>query len=210
MGIGTSYRRLFAAFYDRAMAKVERLCLGAWRRELLSDLHGDVLEIGSGTGLNLSCYPKEVTRLVLSEPDLFMRARLAERVKSDRPGTEITACSAEQLDFPDQSFDAVVATLVLCSVDHPAIALAEVARVLKPGGRLYFLEHVRSDHPGIHFWQRTLEPLWKRTCGNCHLTRSTAEFIQSAGFELQETRDLRMDGAPVIVRRTLIGSARKV
>ncbi len=207
--MGTTYQRLFARYYDRVMAQTEKLCLAAWRRELLGGISGEVLEIGSGTGLNLACYPQPVTRLVLSEPDAFMREKLQEKVASGRPESELASCDAEQLNFPDHSFDAVVSTLVLCSVAQPEIALNEIRRVLRPGGQLYFIEHVHSDHLGINFWQRTLEPLWKRACGNCHLTRKTGEMIEAAGFELGEVEDLRMEGTPVFVRRVLLGLARK-
>lgn len=209
MKMGLTYRRLFARYYDRVMAKTEVLCLANWRRDLLAGISGEVLEIGAGTGLNLACYPETVSRLVLSEPDGFMRDKLQEKITGGQPNTEVTACSAEHLNFPDHSFDAVVSTLVLCSVDHLDAALKEIRRVLRPGGQLFFLEHVHTDHPGINFWQCTLEPLWKRACGNCHLTRKTGEGISAAGFELDEVADLRMTGAPVFVRRVLLGVARK-
>jgi len=199
--------RLLAAFYDRAIAGAERRFLGRWRHELLAGTAGAVLEIGSGTGLNLPHYPATVKRLVLSEPDPHMRARLEKKLAKLPAPPELVPCGAERLDFPDQSFDAVVSTLVLCSVRQPLTALREVYRVLRPGGRLYFLEHVRSDHPPIHFWQRTWEPLWKRACGNCHLTRETASLVEKAGFELEKLEDLRMEGVPAIVRRTLRGVA---
>ncbi|PNU21450.1 SAM-dependent methyltransferase [Geothermobacter hydrogeniphilus] len=201
--------RLLAAVYDRALAASERRFLSRWRRELLAGVSGTVLEVGSGTGLNLPHYPVTVERLVLSEPDPYMRVRLEKKLDRQPTPPELLTCGAEQLDFPDRSFDAVISTLVLCSVKDPAVALREIHRVLRPGGRLYFLEHVLSEHPGISFWQHTLEPLWKRTCGNCHLTRATGELIGEAGFELETMEDLRMEGVPVIVRRALRGVAVK-
>jgi len=209
MGFADLHRRLFAAWYDRAMRGVERNGLGDWRRELLAGLSGTVLEIGAGTGLNLPCYPQTIKRLVLSEPDPYMREKLQAKPAVGRTGIEVISSGAEQLEMTDASCDAVVSTLVLCSVNHPQTALEEIRRVLKPGGSFLFIEHVRSDHHGIRFWQNAWEPLWKRACGNCHLTRQTAELIRTTGFEIEEMEDLRMEGAPAIVRRTMVGKAKR-
>lgn len=207
MGLTSTYRWLFAACYDRTMARSEQLCLGDWRRELLQQATGEVLEIGSGTGTNLPCYPATLTRLVLCEPDPFMLRKLRKKITASSPTTELATSPAERLDFADASFDTVVVTLVLCSVDEPVIALNEIRRVLRPGGKLLFLEHVRSDQASTRRWQHLWEPLWKCGCGNCHLTRDTAEIIERAGFELDPVDDLQMLGAPAIVRRIIRGVA---
>ena len=203
--------RLLAALYDRMMANTEEACLAEWRAELLGDLEGAVLEVGAGTGLNLPYYPPTITRLVASEPDPHMRRRLAERVRAlglDR--VEVTDASLDALPGPAGRFDAVVCTLVLCSVPSPEAALREIHRVLKPGGRLVFLEHVAaSDRPGRLKWQRWIEPVWKRVAGGCHLTRRTSEAIARAGFTLPEMTRESMRKALPIVRPTIRGVAVK-
>src|SRR5689334_6732321 len=130
---------LSAAFYDRFMRGSEEACLAQWRAELLAGLSGAVLEIGAGTGATLPAYPPAVTRLVLAEPDPHMRRKLAAKAAGR---AEVSDASAESLPFPAESFDAVVCSLVLCSVDNQLAALERIRRVLKPGGRLVFLEHV--------------------------------------------------------------------
>jgi ubiquinone/menaquinone biosynthesis C-methylase UbiE len=201
--------RLVAIAYDRVMKGVEDGGLARWRADLLGDLSGDVLEVGSGTGRNLAHYPATVARLVLTEPDRHMRVRLL-RAASRRRDTEIIAAAAENLPFDDASFDAVVCTLVLCSVDDPVRALDEVYRVLRPGGRLLFIEHVAAlGQPRRLRWQHRLEPVWKRIAGNCHLTRTTEHDIISAGFELTDVQRASMRKAPPVVRPTVRGVARR-
>jgi ubiquinone/menaquinone biosynthesis C-methylase UbiE len=188
------------------MREAERECLAAWRTDLLGELSGAVLEVGAGTGANLAHYPDAVDRLVLCEPDAAMRRRID---RSD-PRVELSDASAERLPFDDASFDAVVCTLVLCSVTDPAAAIAEVARVLAPGGRFVFLEHVAAEgNPGRLAWQRRIEPVWKRLMGNCHLTRPTADLIEAGGLVLSRVERESMRKAMPIVRPTVRGVARK-
>lgn len=202
--------RALAFIYDRFMQKSERACLAAWRAELLADLDGDVLEVGAGTGANLRHYPPAVARLVLAEPEPHMRARLARRVADAGRAVEISEARADALPMPDGSFDAVVCTLVLCSVDDPARALAEIRRVLRPGGRLVFLEHVAADdRPRRLAWQRRLEPLWRRVAGNCHLTRRTDALIRAAGFTVADARRQSVRKALPIMRPSVRGVATK-
>jgi len=220
---------LMAALYDRSLAATEAACLRAWRKELLADVAGEVLEVGTGTGLNLAHYPDAVTRLVLAEPDRFMRRRLQERLDmagNSRTGgeggiedeggigvargIEVADAAFEKLPFPDESFDYVVATLVLCSVYDPQASVAEVVRVLKPGGGFVFLEHVAAEtKPGRLKWQRRLEPIWKRVMGNCHLTRRSAETIAALGLRLEDPHCESMRKAVPWVRPTIRGVARK-
>ncbi len=202
--------RLMARFYDRMMRTAEDRCLTAWRRDLVGGLSGHVLEIGSGTGLNLSHYPGTVTRLVLTEPDPFMRRQLEARVAHRAGnGVRVVDCEAENLDFPDASFDTVVSTLVLCSVRDPQQVLAEIRRVLRPGGNLAYFEHVAADNPGTLRWQKLVEPAWKFLAGNCHLTRHTHQSIQQAGLEPVRTEHVAMTPAPALVRRAVKGLARR-
>jgi ubiquinone/menaquinone biosynthesis C-methylase UbiE len=201
--------RIVAAAYDRIMKGVEDAGLAQWRTDLLGGLTGDVLEIGSGTGRNLAYYPAGVGRLVLTEPDRHMRARLV-RAAAGRRDLEVVDAPAEDLPFDNASFDAVVCTLVLCSVDDPTRALAEAYRVLRPGGSLVFIEHVAAaERTRRLLWQHRLEPVWKRLAGNCHLTRRTEESIVSSGFELLDVQHASMRKAPPIVRPTVRGVARR-
>jgi ubiquinone/menaquinone biosynthesis C-methylase UbiE len=198
---------LTAMFYDRFMQVSEEACLAAWRSELLAGLSGAVLEVGAGTGATLALYPKTVARLVMCEPDPHMRKRL--RAKAPRH-VEVSDASAERLPFESGTFDAVVCSLVLCSVPEQTAALAEISRVLRPGGRLVFLEHVAADNrPGRLKWQRRIEPVWKRVMDNCHLTRRTEAAIGAAGFEFEAIKRESIRKALPIVRPSIRGVARK-
>src|SRR6266571_1590314 len=198
---------LMAAIYDGMMRASEETCLGQWRAELLRELSGAVLEIGAGTGATLSLYPKTVTRLVMCEPDPYMRRKL----EAKRPaGVEVSPASIEELPFQEKTFDAVVCSLVLCSVSDQAAALGQIRRVLKPGGRLVFLEHVAADaKPSRLKWQRRIEPVWKHLMGNCHLTRRTEAAIEAAGFRIERIQRESMRKALPIVRPSIRGIARK-
>ena len=203
--------RVMASLYDRLTSASEVACLQQWRAELLAGLTGDVLEVGAGTGLNLPFYPPGLARLVLSEPDPHMRRRLmARRQQPEVTPWELSDASLDDLPFPADSFDTVVGTLVLCSVPRPAQALAEIHRVLKPGGRFVFLEHVAAeDRPRRLRWQHRVEPLWKRLAGGCHLTRRTAEAIVAAGFAIPNIQRESMRKAWPLVRPTIRGVAVK-
>jgi len=204
---GQMLGRLGAMLYDRNLAQAEAACLARWRGALLAGARGDVLEIGAGTGLNLPHYPKAVRRLVLVEPDRAMRQVLARKV-GDRSDVILVDSTAELLPLPDAAFDFVVSTLVLCSVQSPMRALTEAWRVLRPGGRLLFLEHVAAeDRPSRLRWQRWLEPPWRLLSGNCHLTRRTADTIVEAGFQLEEVRRESIRKVVGVVRPSVRGSA---
>ena len=143
--------RIFAGLYDRMLRGTERAGLSDMRAELLADAQGRTLELGAGTGLNLAHYTDAVTELLLTEPDPHMARRLRKRLDDEPPTparVEVVEAPAEHVPFEDGSFDSVVATLVLCSVESPGAAAREIARVLKPEGRLLCLEHVRSADRG--------------------------------------------------------------
>jgi ubiquinone/menaquinone biosynthesis C-methylase UbiE len=203
------WTRVFAAIYDRMLAGTENAGLRQMRAELLAGAAGSVLEIGAGTGLNLAHYPPSVTELTLTEPDRHMARRLRRRLEAEPPraAAKVVEAPAERLPFPDASFDAVVCTLVLCSVDDPPRAAAEVGRVLRPGGRLLYLEHVRSEDPGVARWQERLERPWGWFGAGCHPNRNTAQTLGEQGFDLAGLEQLRMPKAPPIVRPVIRGAA---
>jgi ubiquinone/menaquinone biosynthesis C-methylase UbiE len=200
---------LMATFYDRLIEQSEAACLRDWRRNLLGGLTGRVLEVGAGTGLNLPHYTSNVTRLVLSEPDPNMRAKLQSRLTADFPANvELSDATLDHLPMPDQSFDAVVSTLVLCSVRDLEQALGEIRRVLVPGGRLVFLEHVGAeDRSNRLIWQRRVEPLWKALAGNCHLTRRTEQAIKRAGLDIVQIQHESIRKAMPLTRPSIRGIA---
>jgi ubiquinone/menaquinone biosynthesis C-methylase UbiE len=198
-----------ATVYERLMRASEEACLGAWRAEILAPLCGAVLEVGAGTGANLPHYPAAVTRLVMAEPDPHMHTRLKKRAAGDAR-VEVADASLERLPWPEATFDAVVATLVLCSVPDPVTALGEIRRVLRPGGAFVFLEHVAADdRPDRLKWQRRIEPVWRRCLGNCHLTRRTDEVIASVGFRIESLQRASIRKAAPWARPSIRGSARK-
>jgi ubiquinone/menaquinone biosynthesis C-methylase UbiE len=174
---------IFAALYDPKSASAERRWMGERRRRLLAGARGSVLEIGGGTGANLAHY-RNVDRVTIAEPDPFMRNRIGPKLEEARVPVEVSAAGAEALPYPDGSFDTVVSTLVLCTVPDQEAALDEVRRVLRPGGRLLFIEHVRAAGSAAR-WQDRLEPLWRRLLGGCHPNRDTVAAIEEAGFEIE-------------------------
>ncbi len=201
---------LMAQLYDRIMGPTEVACLQAWRADLLGALSGRVLEIGAGTGYNLAHYPDAVHHLTLTEPDDHMRERLLDRLDHFGGSTDITAASVNKLPDDDDTYDAVVATLLLCSVGDPAHALSEIRRVLKPGGRYVFIEHVAADHgTPRRRWQGVIEPAWKLVAGNCHVTRNTGDIIEAAGFVVERLERESMRKALPWVRPSIRGYATK-
>ena len=198
---------LLAQMYDRQMRQIERACLGAWRAEVLAHASGEVLEIGAGTGANIDSYG-DLERLVLTEPDRHMRAKLVARADASSAPITVSADHAESLGVADASFDTVVTTLVLCSVNDLDGALAEIRRVLRPGGKLIFLEHVGAvAGSSRRKWQGRMEPLWKRLFGNCHLTRDPAEAIERAGFSIATIERASLRKAMPLVRPSVRGLA---
>ena len=154
-------------------------------------------------------YPSGVTRLVLAEPDDHMRARLRARLAEAGREAEIVAAPAEPLAFADATFDTAACTMVLCTVPDPAAALAEIRRVLKPGGRLLFLEHVRSERPRIARLQDAVRPLYNVVGRGCHPNRDTLASIREAGFELEAHRRELAPKTPPTENELLVGSARR-
>jgi ubiquinone/menaquinone biosynthesis C-methylase UbiE len=201
------YGRIFAAGYDTVMKSAEKSTFGAHRAALLGGVGGRVIEIGGGTGANLPYYGRAVTELVITEPEEPMARRLERKLSEFALPARVVHAPAEALPVEDAGFDYVVSTLVLCTVEDPARALGEVRRVLKPGGRLVFLEHVRSDDPKLARWQDRLQPLQYRIGHGCHCNRATLENVKAAGFEVADLEHDTVKKAPPIIRPLIVGSA---
>jgi ubiquinone/menaquinone biosynthesis C-methylase UbiE len=203
---------IFARFYDRLMAGTERAGLAGMRHELIEEASGRVLELGAGTGHNLEHYTDAVTELVLTEPDPYMAERLREHLANEARSVAkvaVVEAPAEDLPFDDGSFDAVVATLVFCTVDDPLKAIAEARRVLVEGGRLLFIEHVRGERPRLARWQDRLERPWGWFAGGCHPNRATDQLVAGAGFWIDSLDRTKFPKAPSIVRPLIRGVARR-
>ena len=199
---------VFAAMYDRLMAGTERAGLADRRADLVAGARGATLELGAGTGLNLRHYPAAVTDLVLAEPDRHMARRLRARLGEAGRPAEVVEAPAERLPFEDERFDTVVVTLVLCTVQDPAQALKEIARVLKPGGRLLFLEHVRApDGARLSRWQDRLERPWGWFGGGCHPNRDTVAALEASPLSVESADPGELPKAPPIVRPLVVGAA---
>jgi ubiquinone/menaquinone biosynthesis C-methylase UbiE len=177
------------------------------RRQTLSAASGRTIDIGSGTGANLGLFPDEVTELVFAEPDPHMIRRLRPKVEDAGLTVGVVEAPAEQLPFEDSSFDTAVFTLVLCTVPDPAAALAEAARVLRPGGRLLFVEHVRAKDPGAARWQDRLERPWHFFADGCHCNRDTVAAIEASPLQIEQVSEDRLPKAAPIVRPLVRGSA---
>jgi SAM-dependent methyltransferase len=202
-----AWGRLFAAVYNSVLWAGELAGMRSRRRDLLALARGRTLEVGSGTGLNVSHYPGDLDELILAEPAAPMRRRLSKAVgRSNRTATILDA-TAERLPVDDGSVDTVVATLVLCTVDRPVVVLDEIKRVLRPGGRLLFLEHVRADSAWLAACQDLLERPWKRFAEGCRCNRATVELIDAAGFSVEHRTDSTWRAMPAIVRPIVLGSA---
>ncbi|WP_375769656.1 class I SAM-dependent methyltransferase [Archangium gephyra] len=168
-----------ALLYDAVMVPAGWFGLNHARQRLVEGLSGHVLEVGTGTGLLLPVYPPGVSTVAIDiDPGLLARARLR------RPGVTLLQADVQRLPFSDGSFDAVVACLVFCTVEDPARGLAEIRRVLRPGGQLRLLEHVRSPHPTVARIQDRLTPAWSHLAMGCQLNRDTVSLVAASGFRI--------------------------
>jgi ubiquinone/menaquinone biosynthesis C-methylase UbiE len=200
----------FARMYLRMAKKREGGEEAEHRSRLLKGLSGRVIEVGAGNGLNFGHYPSSVTEVLAVEPEPILRKAAIEAASRAQVKVEAVDGIADALPAEDDSFDAAVASLVLCSVPDQASALAELSRVLRPGGELRFYEHVVSRRP----WAARLERIadatfWPRVAGGCHSARDTSAAIRKAGFEIEEEERFRFSpGAPVPPLAHIIGIAR--
>lgn len=175
----------FARMYERISAESERRGTAEHRDRALAGLSGRVIEIGAGNGLNFAHYPANVTEVVAVEPDDHLRELAARAAESAPVPVQLLAGHAAALPVENATFDAAVASLVLCSVPDQRAALAEMRRVLKPDGQLRFFEHVRSQTSWLGLLEDAVTPLWSRIGGGCHLNRDTTAAIRAAGFDIE-------------------------
>lgn len=204
--MGLYSRWLFPILCDRVMRQPR---LGRLRRELLSGVRGEVLEIGFGTGLNLPYYPGEVTRITAVDPNPGMRRLAGKRVEGSFIPVEFLPLGAERLSLADGAFDSVVSTWTLCSIPQVDQALGEIRRVLKPGGRFFFLEHGRSDAPNVQKWQDRLTPLNRKLADGCHLNRAIEALIQGSGLKVISLKRFYLEKAPKVAGYFYQGAAEK-
>jgi SAM-dependent methyltransferase len=202
-----TWGRLFARIYDRVLAASEREGLRDLRRETLAAASGRTLEVGAGTGLNRDLYPDAVGELVVTEPFGPMAAQLRERWRDAERQVEVIEAPAEALPFPDDSFDTVVVTLVLCTVADLDAALREIARVLAPGGRLLFLEHVRARDPKLARWQDRLHGPWYALGHGCNCNRDTLTALERSALTVESVEEGELPKSPPITRPLIRGAA---
>jgi ubiquinone/menaquinone biosynthesis C-methylase UbiE len=201
---------LFARWYARLTPRMEQVGYGERRGQLLAGLTGRVVEVGAGNGMNFSHYPTTVTRVLAVEPEAHLR-QLAARNAEDAPvPIEVVDGTADRLPAGDGSYDAAVVSLVLCSVPDQHTALAEIHRVLRPGGELRFFEHVRATTPGLARLQRVMDAtIWPLVAGGCHASRPTRTAIESAGFTVTRIEQIQVPDTrlPVHTKPHILGTA---
>jgi len=198
--------RFFAMTYDRQMTKVDKAGLGAYREGLLAGAAGQVLEIGAGTGSNLRFYGPAVESLTLTEPETPMLRRLERKAGEQVPGATVLRAPAEDLPFENATFDVAVSTLVLCGVDDQLRALRELRRVLRPGGQLLFIEHVRSGDTQLARSQDRMNGINRFVVG-CDCNRPTLDSIREAGFAVTRVEHTTLQKVPKFGSPAIVGSA---
>ncbi len=212
MATDTVRHPIFARLLARASALEERKGGAEHRRRLLAGLRGRVVEVGAGTGVSFAHYPPEVDELVAVEPEPHLRTLAARAAADAAIPVRVVDAVADRLPFDDASMDAGVVAGVLCSVEDPAAALGELARVIRPGGELRFFEHVRARSARLAALQRALDATWwPRVNGGCHTGRDTEAAIVDAGFELErrERFSFRPAAMAAPVAPRILGSARR-
>ena len=202
--MGLYATQIFPRLMDWVMA---RPAFSQLRAALLQPASGEVLEIGFGTGLNLRHYPTTITRLSIVDPATLLPAKVARRMAAAPYPIQTTHVTAENLPFPDRQFETVVSTWTLCTIPDPVLALHEVGRVLKPGGRFLFLEHGRSEDQKIAVWQDRLNPIQNVMGCGCHLNRQIDRLITQSGLSIAHLDRFSMQGVPRLVGEMYRGTA---
>jgi SAM-dependent methyltransferase len=202
------WSRLGASIYDPFLALGERRGMRDRRARLLRGARGTVLEIGAGTGLNLTHYPGEVEALLLTEPQDPMARRIESRIRRTGVDASVLRAGAESLPVDTASVDTVVSTMVLCTVPDPEAALAEIRRVLRPNGRFLFVEHVRAESSRRSRWQNRLAGPWRAFADGCRCNQETLGMIERV-FRVERLDRDEWRGMPGVVRPLIIGSAAK-
>lgn len=210
MSAGAVHHPIFARLFDRLVRKADPE-QADHRQELVRGLSGRVIEVGAGNGINFPNYPPEVTELVAVEPEAYLREKAAEAAANAPVAVTVVDGLADALPFEDDAFDAAVTSLVLCSVPDQPRALAEIARVLKPGGELRFYEHVLATDPKVARLQNRIEPVWRFCGGGCHPNRDTPAVIEAAGFRIERCRRFPFKPGPLmkVVEPHVIGVAQR-
>jgi ubiquinone/menaquinone biosynthesis C-methylase UbiE len=189
---------VFARLYTRLASAMERSGAGEYRQRLLAGLAGRVVEVGAGTGANFAHLPASVTEVVAVEPEAYLRARAEEAARHAPVPVTVVDGVADRLPAGDEAFDAAVVSLVLCSVPDQPGALREIHRVLRPGGRLHFWEHVRADGGSLARVQQVLDrTVWPALGGGCHAGRDTLAAVEGAGFRVERVERFRFPDAQV-------------
>jgi ubiquinone/menaquinone biosynthesis C-methylase UbiE len=179
------------------------------RARVCSGMAGNVVEVGFGTGLNSAYYPTQVAKVAAVEPSAVCMRIAQPRIAATAAEVELAGLTGEALELPSEEFDAALSTWTLCTIPNLDAALAEIRRVLKPGGRFHFVEHGHAADTGVARWQARIEPPWKRIAGGCHLTRRIPEFIEGAGFHLDALDTYYIKGEPKMFGYTFEGAATK-
>jgi ubiquinone/menaquinone biosynthesis C-methylase UbiE len=179
------------------------------RTRVCSALRGDVVEVGFGTGLNAPHYPDGIQRIAAVEPSSLCMHIAEPRIAATSAKVELAGLNGETLDFPSDEFDAALSTWTLCTIPDVAAALAEIRRVLKPGGTFHFVEHGRAPDAHVARWQARIEPAWKHVAGGCHVTRQISDLVERAGFQLDSVHTYYMNGEPKVFGYTFEGVATK-
>jgi len=201
-------RVMMRTLYDPFFWLAERIGMAGRRASLLARAEGTVLEIGAGTGLNVPHWPESIDELVVTEPVATLIPRIERRLRGHGRPARVVAASAERLPLTENSVDTIVSTMVLCSVDDVGRALSEARRVLRPGGRILFIEHVRADGGWRERAQDLVHRAWRAFGGGCNCNRPTLDLIRGAGFTLEDVEYGRWRGMPFCVKPLVIGSAR--
>jgi ubiquinone/menaquinone biosynthesis C-methylase UbiE len=203
--MGFYSRYIFPYLLDWSMADAG---IAAYRQELLAEVTGDVLEVGFGTGLNLAYYPTSVQKLTTVDPNPGVHKLAEKRIQASAIPIEHQMLSGEKLPMPDQTFDSVVSTFTLCSIAGVEQALAEIHRVLKPGGRFFFVEHGLSQEPEVQIWQNRLTPVQKIVADGCHLNRNMRQLIEDQ-FATVRLEEFYSEGLPKFIGYLYKGVATK-